>query len=139
VKAVVIGCGRVGASLAHALVAADWDVTAVDESEDALIRLGERWSSPFVLGHGMDASVLRRAGLDGADAVVVATRGDNTNIVIAQLAKKRFGVGRVVVRVQDPGRAEFYRRSGMSVVCPTESAIRELTGAVLGAEVEVED
>ena len=71
------------------------------------------------------------AGIEDADAVVVATDGDNTNIVIGQLATERFGVARVVVRLLDPARAEFYRRRGMHVVCPTESAIRELTAAVL--------
>jgi trk system potassium uptake protein len=134
VKAVVIGCGRVGANVAHALVAADWDVSVVDESEDALTRLGERWAEPFVVGHGMDSDVLRSAGIESADAVVIATDGDNTNIVIAQLAQQRFGVEQVVVRILDPARAEFYRRRGMQVVCPTESAIRGLVGAVLGEE-----
>jgi trk system potassium uptake protein len=135
VKAVIVGCGRVGAAVAHALVAADWEVTVVDESEDALARLGPRWSGPFILGHGMDSSVLRSAGAEEADAVVVATNGDNTNIVVAQLAQHEFGVERVIVRLLDPARAEFYRRRGMRVVCPTESAIREVAGAVLGAEV----
>jgi trk system potassium uptake protein TrkA len=132
VKALVIGCGRVGSNLAHVLAAADYEVAVVDESEEALARLGDRWSGAFVLGHGMDVDVLRRAGIEDADAVVVATDGDNTNIVIAQLAKERFAVERVVVRLLDPARAEFYRRRGLNVVCPTESAIRELTAAVLG-------
>lgn len=131
-KAVVIGCGRVGSTLAHALVAADWDVAVVDESEDALNRLGDRWSGTFVVGHGMDTDVLLRAGMDGADAAVIATNGDNTNIVVGQLARERFGVERVVVRIFDPARAEFYRRRGMQVVCPTESAIQEFTRLVLG-------
>ena len=134
-RAVVIGCGRVGANVAHALLAADWEVTVVDENEDALTRLGDRWTQPFVVGHGMDAEILCAAGIEAADAVVIATGGDNTNIVIAQLARERFGVARVVVRILDPARAEFYRRRGMHVVCPTEAAIRELAGAVLGDEV----
>lgn len=131
-KAVVIGCGRVGANVAHALAAADWEVVVVDENEDALTRLGDGWTEPFIVGHGMDAEILRAAGIEAADAVVIATDGDNTNIVIAQLARERFAVERVVVRILDPARAEFYRRRGMQVVCPTESAIRELAGAVLG-------
>jgi trk system potassium uptake protein TrkA len=136
VKALVIGCGRVGSNLAVSLQKDGWDVTAVDENEEALNRLGERWSGPFIVGHGMDAEVLREAGIEDADAVVVATDGDNTNIVIGQLAKKRFGVERVVVRLLDPARAEFYRTRGMQVVCPTETAIRDLRQAVLG-EAEV--
>jgi trk system potassium uptake protein TrkA len=136
VKALVIGCGRVGSNLALHLQKRGWDVTIVDENEEALHRLGERWSGPFIVGHGMDVEVLREAGIEDADAVVVATDGDNTNIVIGQVAKKRFGVDRVVVRLLDPARAGFYRTRGMRVVCPTETAIRDLSEAVLG-EAEV--
>ena len=84
-NAVVIGCGRVGSSVARGLVADGWDVTVIDENEDALGRLGP-WTGGFVVGHGMDVSVLERAGLADADAAVVATSGDNTNIVIGQVA-----------------------------------------------------
>src|SRR5439155_1176666 len=129
-KALVIGCGRVGSNVALQLAEEGWDVTAVDEKEDALARLGENWSGGFVLGHGMDVDVLRTAGIDDADAVVVSTDGDNTNIVIGQVAQKRFDNRCVVVRLLDPGRAEFYRRRGLRVVCPTETAIEVLTEAV---------
>jgi trk system potassium uptake protein TrkA len=129
-KAIVIGCGRVGSSIAHALHQEGWDVVAVDEKEEALGRLGESWSGGFVVGHGMDTSVLRRAGIDEADAVVVATDGDNTNIVVGQVVQKRFGIDCVVVRLLDPARAEFYSAQGMRVVCPTSSAIGGLEEAV---------
>ena len=111
VKAIVIGCGRVGSSIARQLFSEGWEVTAVDEKEDALARLGEDWRGGFVLGHGMDVDVLRAAGIEDADAVVVATDGDNTNIVIGQVAQKRFANECVVVRLLDPARAEFYRRA----------------------------
>src|ERR671926_1522176 len=100
-KALVIGCGRVGSNIALQLDREGWDVTAVDEKEEALGRLGESWAGGFVLGHGMDIDVLHEAGIDDADAVVVATDGDNTNIAVAQLAQKRFGITCVVVRVLD--------------------------------------
>jgi trk system potassium uptake protein TrkA len=129
-KAIVIGCGRVGSSIAHALHEEGWDVVAVDEKEEALSRLGESWSGGFVVGHGMDTSVLRRAGIDEADAVVVSTDGDNTNIVVGQVVQKRFGIDCVVVRLLDPGRAEFYASQGMRVVCPTSAAIGGLEEAV---------
>lgn len=105
-------------------------MTAVDEREEALVRLGEDWQGGFVVGHGMDADVLRRAGIEGADAVVVATDGDNTNLVVAQVAQKRFGVGCVVARVLDPGRAAFYAARGVRTVCPTATAIEVLSEAV---------
>jgi trk system potassium uptake protein len=130
VKAIVIGCGRVGASVARELVALDWDVTVVDLDEDSLARL-EGWRGGFVAGHGMDTNVLERAGIAEADAVVVATNGDNTNIVIAQVAQRRYGVARVVVRVLDPRRADFYAERGLRTICPTKTAIASIQDAVV--------
>ena len=125
----MIGCGRVGSSVAHELRREGWDVVAVDEKEEALGRLGESWDGGFVVGHGMDTSVLRRAGIEEADAVVVSTDGDNTNIVVGQVVQKRFGIECVVVRLLDPARAEFYAGQGMRTVCPTSNAIAVLTEA----------
>ncbi len=133
-KAVVIGCGRVGSASAKALQAEGWDVCAVDEKEEALGRLGENWTGGFVVGHGMDSDVLKRAGIEDADAVIVATDGDNTNLVVAQIAQKRFDVSNVVVRVLDPGRAAFYDSLGLRTICPTSRAIRALIEAVLTYE-----
>jgi trk system potassium uptake protein TrkA len=135
VKAIVIGCGRVGSSIARQLLREGWDVTAVDEREDALLRLGEDWPGGFVLGHGMDVDVLRRAGIEDADAVVVSTDGDNTNLVIGQVAQKRFANQCVVVRVLDPARAAFYQERGLRTVSPTTTAIDTLTEAVRSCEV----
>jgi trk system potassium uptake protein TrkA len=133
-KAVVIGCGRVGSSVASQLAREGWDVTAVDEKEEALARLGRDWNGGFIVGHGMDAEILTRAGIEDADAVVVSTNGDNTNIVIGQVVQKRYDVGCVVVRVLDPRRAEFYARRGLRTVCPTQTAISFLTEAVRACE-----
>jgi len=128
-KALVIGCGRVGSSVALQLHQEGWDVTVVDENEDALSRLGEGWPGTFIVGQGIDADVLRDAGIEEADAVVVATDGDNTNIVIGQVAQKRFDVRCVVVRVLDPARARFYDERGLRTVCPTSVAIDTLLQA----------
>jgi trk/ktr system potassium uptake protein len=129
VKAIVIGCGRVGSSVAHQLRRDGWDVVAVDEKEEALSRLGESWDGGFVVGQAIDTSVLRRAGIEEADAVVVSTDGDNTNIVVGQVVQKRFGVECVVVRILDPYRAEFYAQQGLRTFCPTSTAIETLTEA----------
>jgi trk system potassium uptake protein len=128
-KALVIGCGRVGSSIALQLQKEEWEVTVVDENEDALSRLGEHWPGAFIVGHGMDVDVLRAAGIEDAIAVVVATDGDNTNIVIGQVAQKRFGIDCVVVRILDPARADFYRERGLRTVCPTKTAIDTLMEA----------
>jgi trk system potassium uptake protein TrkA len=135
VKAIIVGCGRVGSSIALQLAREEWDVTAIDEKEEALQRLGEHWGGGFVVGHGMDTEILRKAGIEEADAVVVATNGDNTNIVVGQVAQKRFDIQCVVVRILDPARAEFYKGRGLRTVCPTQTAIDELTEAVRSCEI----
>ena len=135
-KALVIGCGRVGSTVALQLQREGWDVAVVDEKEEALSRLGESWDGGFVVGHGMDLTLLREAGVEEADAVVVTTDGDNTNLVIAQAAQKHFEVPTVIVRVLDPARAQFYATKGLQIVCPTSSAIETLVSAVRHAEDE---
>ena len=130
----IIGCGRVGSSVALNLRAAGWGVTVIDEREEALSRLGDDWAGEFHVGHGMDIQLLRSAGIEDADAVVVTTDGDNSNLVIGQMAQKQFDVRSVVVRVLDPARAEFFKSRGLNVVCPTSSAIETLTNAVRASE-----
>ena len=129
-KLIVIGCGRVGSTVAKRFASEGWDVTAIDEKESALARLGEDWTGGFIVGHGMDSAVLREAGIEEADSVVVATDGDNTNLVIGQVAQKRFGIECTVVRILDPARADFYRERGLRTICPTSTAIDALSDAV---------
>ena len=122
----MIGCGRVGSAVAKGLAKEDWDVTVIDENEDALLRLGPGWKGGFVVGHGMDVRVLEAAGVEDVDAAVVSTDGDNTNLVIGQVLQKRYGIGTVIARVLDPARAEFYAQRGLQTVCPTQTAISVL-------------
>jgi len=126
-RALVIGCGRVGSTVAKRLTADGWDVAVIEERAEALERLGERWQGRFIVGHGMDTRILLEAGIEDADAVVVATDGDNTNLVIGQVAQRRFGVDFVVVRVLDPARAALYAELGLNTISPTAQAIDELT------------
>ncbi len=133
-KAVVIGCGRVGSGVALKLAAEGWDVTAVDEHEEALGRLGRDWRGGFVVGHAMETDVLVEAGIESADAAIVATSGDNTNLVIGQVIQKRYGLTCVVVRVLDPRRAEFFERLGLKTISPTKTAISYLVDAVRSCE-----
>jgi trk system potassium uptake protein len=131
-KALLVGSGRVGSALAKRLHAEGWEVSVVDESEEALERLGERWPGEFHVGHGLDTAVLEAAGIGSADLVIVATDGDNTNLVVAQVAKLRYGVPKVAVRVLDPARAAFYADRGFEVVSPTTAAIDALAAVALG-------
>jgi trk system potassium uptake protein TrkA len=133
-KALIVGCGRVGSALAKRLLEADWDVVALDESEEALGRLGENWPGGFRVGHALDIGVLEDAGIAETDALIASTDGDNTNIVVAQVAKLRYEVPHVAARILDPARAEFYSGRGFDVVSPTGTAIEALTESALGSE-----
>ena len=133
-KALIVGCGRVGSALAKRLQERDWDVVALDESEEALGRLGENWPGEFHVGHALDIAVLEAAGIAEADAFIASTDGDNTNIVAAQVAKLRYEVPHVASRILDPARAEFYSGRGFDVVSPTGTAIEALTDSALGSE-----
>ena len=106
------------------------ELSVVDEDAEALQRLPEDWPGRFVHGHGLDLDVLIDAGIETADAVVVATDGDNTNIVIAQVAKLRFDCPCVIARILDPARATFYAGQGLQTVCATSAAIETTTQAI---------
>jgi trk system potassium uptake protein len=131
VKAIVIGCGRVGSQVAKNLDEEGWDVVAIDENEEVLNRLGETWEGGFLVGHGMDIDLLKGAGIEEADAVVISTNGDNTNLVVGQIAQRRFKVPCVIVRILDPARAALYDELGLQIICPTKTAIETLTQRVL--------
>jgi trk system potassium uptake protein TrkA len=135
VKALVVGCGRVGSALARRLHGAGWEVSVLDENEEALTRLGENWPGRFLVGHAMDTDALEEAGIAEADTVIVATDGDNTNIVVAQIATRQYEIPAVAARILDPARAEFYGGRGFHVVSPTKTAIESLaTWALDGQE-----
>jgi trk system potassium uptake protein len=129
-RVLIVGCGRVGSSLALRMTSEGHDVTVIDEDPEALARLPEDWPGRFLHGHGLDTDVLIDAGIENADAAIVATDGDNTNIVIAQVAQKRFGVPCVVTRVLDPARAAFYRTMGLQTVCATSAVINTAFEAI---------
>jgi trk system potassium uptake protein TrkA len=132
---VVVGCGRVGAAVALRLSSEGWSVAVIDEAIEAFNRLGEGFSGETFEGHALDQHVLVAAGIERADACVVATNGDNTNLVVAQIVQRKYGVACTVVRVLDPARAELYARLGLRTVCPTVVAIDTLTEAVRACEI----
>ena len=119
VKIVIVGCGRVGSTLARKLVAEGHDVSVVDELVASFARLGEDFGGQMVVGSGIDEEVLRRAGIEAADCFASVTNGDNRNIMAAQIAKEVFKVNRVITRIYDPIRAEVYRELGLETICPT--------------------
>jgi trk/ktr system potassium uptake protein len=129
-KLLIVGCGRVGSAIANRMAADGHDVSVVDEDAEALQRLPESWPGRFVHGHGLDLDVLIDAGIEDADAAVIATDGDNTNIVISQVAQQRFNCPCVIARILDPARAAFYSSQGLHTVCATSAAIETTTKAI---------
>jgi trk system potassium uptake protein TrkA len=119
VKIVIVGCGRVGSTLARKLVAEGHEVSVVDELVSSFARLGEDFGGQMVVGSGIDEEVLRRAGIETADCFASVTNGDNRNIMAAQIAQAVFNVKRVITRIYDPIRAEVYRELGLETICPT--------------------
>ena len=127
---VIAGCGRVGSGLARDLVTQGFDVAIIDESPEAFHLLGDDFPGEFVVGRALDWDSLRRAGIKDAVAFVACTDGDNTNIVIAQIAQKKYGIKCVVARVYDPLRAELFQQVGIRTVCPTRDVRISLFDAV---------
>jgi trk system potassium uptake protein TrkA len=135
VHAVVIGCGRVGSAVSMRLADEGWSVGVIDESAEAFNRLDASFGGETFEGHALDIDLLRLAGIERADACVVSTHGDNTNLLCAQIVQRKFGIHCTVVRVLDPARAELYAELGLRTVCPTSGAIDVLTDAVRSCQV----
>ncbi len=131
----IVGCGRVGSGLARDLVAQGFEVVIVDESPDSFHLLGEDFPGEFVVGRALDWAVLRRGGIKDAVAFVACTDGDNTNIVISQIAQKKYGIKCVIARVYDPLRAELFSQLGIRTVCPTRDVRVSLFDAVRACDI----
>ena len=116
VHVVIVGCGRVGSTLVLELVAIGHTVAVIDRKPDAFKRLGENFSGLTIAGIGFDRDLLQEAGIERAQAVAAVTNGDNSNILIARVAREKFGIEKVVARIYDPKRAEIYERLGIATV-----------------------
>ncbi|MEV0729167.1 TrkA family potassium uptake protein [Polymorphospora sp. NPDC050346] len=124
---VIMGCGRVGSTLAQRLEALGHSVAVIDQNADAFRRLGPDFGGVTVTGIGFDGEVLRAAGVERADAFAAVSSGDNSNIISARLARETFGVNRVVARIYDQKRAEVYERLGI----PTVASVRWTADRIL--------
>ena len=125
-RVVVMGCGRVGASLADALSRIGHEVAIIDRDPKAFHRLSPEFTGQRVLGMGFDRDVLLRAGIEGADAFAAVSSGDNSNIISARVARETFGVKRVVARIYDAKRAAVYERLGIPTVATVPWTIDRL-------------
>ena len=118
-KAVIMGCGRVGAQLAGLLDADGHEVTVLDTDAYSFRRLAPTFGGTALIGNGIDEEALKRAGIEEADVFVALTQGDNRNVMATQIAKHIFNVPRVVCRIYDPLRQEMYNTLGLETLSPT--------------------
>jgi trk system potassium uptake protein TrkA len=135
----IVGCGRVGSQIAKTMLGDGHEISVLDEDPEAIALLErgtdvswEDTGGSFTVGTALETEALVEAGIERADAFIASTDGDNTNLVIAQVAKRRYGIDRVVVRVLDPARASWYSDQGLLTVCPTRVAIEQLESAIEG-------
>ena len=136
----IVGAGRVGSAVARKMLAAGHEVSVLDEDPLSHERLdagqATTWEDAggrFTVGHGLEIDALREAGIEEADIFIAATRGDNTNILVGQIAQKRFGVPHVIVRVLDPARSDWYAEQGLHTICAVKLGIAMFEQAVLEA------
>ena len=134
---VIAGAGRVGSAVARSALAAGHEVSVLDEDPLSHERLDAGQSTSwedaggrFTVGTAIEIEALVEAGIAEADLFIAATHGDNTNIVIAQIAQKRFNVQRVITRVMDPARAAWYAEQGLETISPTKVAIEMFQDAL---------
>ena len=130
VHVVIVGCGRVGSSLATALEEGGHSVAIIDKVAKAFTRLPADFKGRKIVGLGFDRDRLAEAGIDEAGGVAAVTSGDNSNIIVARIARETYGVENVVARIYDPGRAMIYQRLGIATVATvhwaTDQALRRL-------------
>lgn len=135
VHIVIMGCGRVGSTLAKDFQALGHSVAVIDQDREAFRRLGADFNGLTVAGVGFDRDTLIEAGIEKADAFAAVSNGDNSNILAARVARETYGVQNVVARIYDPGRAEIYQRLGIptvaTVLWTTDQIMRRIlpTGA----------
>ncbi len=141
VHVVIMGCGRVGSTLARSLEERNHTVSVIDSEPDSFRRLGPEFNGDKVTGFGFDQAVLEKAGIRRAEAFAAVSSGDNSNIIAARVARETFGIEQVVARIYDPGRAEVYQRLGITTVATVKWTADQILRRLLpaGAEPDFRD
>jgi trk system potassium uptake protein len=135
-KVIIVGCGRVGAYTAASLARLGHEVVVIDKDPDAFRLLPHGFSGRTIEGYAFERSILEEAGIGEADALVAATSGDNTNAVVARVAKEVYRVPDVVSRIYDPQRAEIYRRYGIQTFAPTAWSAGRIIEFIVSGDIE---
>jgi trk system potassium uptake protein TrkA len=135
-KVIIVGCGRVGAYTAASLARLGHEVVVIDKDQDAFRLLPHGFSGRTIEGYAFERSILEDAGVGEADALVAATSGDNTNAVVARVAKEVYRVPDVVSRIYDPQRAEIYRRYGIQTFAPTAWSAGRIIEFIVSGDIE---
>ena len=125
-RAMIIGCGRVGSVLANRLDEAGHQVLVLDKNQQAFRRLSEKFSGERMVGNGLVEEYVRPALQEKTDILFVMTDKDNINLMISQWVKKKFQVDRVITEVHDSILAGLYKELGLETVCPTDLVLKEL-------------
>jgi trk system potassium uptake protein len=141
VHVVIMGCGRVGSTLARGLESRDHTVAVIDREPAAFRRLGSTFAGDTVTGVGFDRAVLEKAGIRRAGAFAAVSSGDNSNIIASRVTRETFGIQHVVARIKDPGRAEVYQRMGITTVATVTWTSDQMLRRLLpvGAEPDYRD
>lgn len=128
---IIVGCGRVGSQLAQILSSEGHNVVIIDKNGDSFKRLGPDFNGITITGVGFDPDILKRAGIERADAVAAVTNGDNSNIMVSEIAKKIYKVPRVLTRIYDPLRADIYKKFGLNTIGTTTIVAQIFRSAIL--------
>ena len=123
---IIVGCGRLGASLANTLSDNDGNVLIMDTDSSSFRRLASNFGGLSVVGNGMDLDDLKNTDIRKASAVIAVTNHDNTNIMVAQLARDLFHVDKVIARLYDPERETVYQELGIETICPAILSAKEV-------------
>ncbi len=128
---IIVGCGRVGAQLAQMLSGEGHNVVIVDKNPASFKRLGNDFNGITITGVGFDPDILKRAGIERADALAAVTNGDNSNIMASEIAKKIYKVPQVLTRIYDPLRADIYKKFGLNTIGTTTIVAEIFKNALL--------
>ncbi len=127
----VVGCGKVGARLAMSFVDEGHDVSVLARSNsDSEMQLDEDFGGSILCGVPIDQDNLKKAGIESCDVVCAVTGDDNTNIMVAQLAKEIYGIPKVITRILDPERGDIFSHFGLETVSPTRLTVEAICSAV---------